>query len=234
MLMQLLRLFTALTGAFATAATAQIVAVDYPPLMIEGADPPGWAIEIVREAEARIGVSSEIQFLPFPRAIKSVQRRSGIIHPALYRNPQREDKYTWIARVHVVNNVFLTTGEPIDSLEDARRLGRIGVENETAMDEFLTAQRFDNLERAERAELNARKLAAGRVDAWFLTDTLAQWAWKQAGLEQPLVMGMPISSSDVYIVGGTDFPPDRAAAYRAAIESMHADGMIDGVLGKYR
>ena len=227
-------LAVALTGASIVHANGQIVAVNYPPLMIESVESPGWALEIIGEAERRIGRDSPVQFLPFPRAIKTVQRRAQTMHPALYRNPTREHKFTWIAKVHVVNNVFLTVGSPIDSLEAARKLGKIGVEVKTAMDDFLTSRGFTNLERAERAELNARKLAAGRIDAWFLTDTLALWAWKQAGMKRRLVIGKPISSSDVYIVGGKNFPPDTLSEMRGAIQAMRSDGTIERLIGRYQ
>lgn len=214
--------------------TSRIVAVHYPPLMIQDGEMPGWAIEVIREAERRIGRRSSMQFLPFPRAIKTLERVKGTIHPALYRNPSREEKYTWIAKVHVVNNAFLTAAAPVDSLAAARGLGKVGVEDRTAMDDFLTSQGFANLERADRAELNARKLDAGRIDAWFLTDSLALWAWKQSGLSKPLTVGRAISSSDVYIVGDKDFPRELADQLRAAVEEMHADGTIQSLIGKYR
>ncbi len=216
------------------AYSGEIVAVSYPPLMIEDAQQPGFAIEIIEEAERRIGVNSRVNFLPFARAIKTVKRSTEIIHPALYRNSERELDYTWIARIHVVSNAFLTVGPAVNSLEEARRLKTIGVEDKTAMEIFLTSQGFTNLEVAASASENARKLAAGRIDAWFLTDILGLWTWKQFGMSDPLTVGISISSSDVYIVGGKQFSASLAERYRSAIESMYADGTILAIIERYR
>ena len=225
------------TVAFPMQSTARdinVVAVHYAPLMIPDGSHRGWAIEVAREALRRAGLSHSVEFLPFNRSVKMVQRTMDTIHPALYRNPKRENKFTWIAKVHVVGNTFNTTNVPVNSLAQARRLEKIGVEAGTAMEDYLTAQGFTNLELAERAEVNASKLAAGRIDAWFLTDVLAAWAWKRTVPDRELVSGAPMSSSDVYIVGGRDFPADLAERIRVSVESMHTDGSITQLLKRYR
>ena len=237
MALRLTRIFL-LFGTIVLTATVgranEIVAVDYAPLMIKDGGLPGLSIEIIKLAEKRLGVESPVTFMPFPRAIKAVKRRQGTLHPALYRNPQRENEYVWVAKYHVVSNVFLTVGSPVNSLEEARRLKKIGVEEKTAMDLFLTSRGFDNLERTNQARVNASKLAAGRIDAWFLTDILALWTWKQMGMDETLTVGQPISSSDVYIVAGKDFSENMTQKYRDTIEAMLADGTVARIIEKYQ
>ncbi len=217
-----------------SATGREIVAVNYPPMMIKDGRLPGFSIEIIKEAARRVGEDVSVQFLPFQRAIKTVQRRTGVIHPSLFRNPRRETDYTWIAEYMSVNNVFLTLREPIDTIEAARELKRIGVEAKAQMDVFLTERGFTNLERAERAELNARKLMVKRLDAWALTDMLALWKWRELGMSEPLILGKPVSSSPVYLVGGSDFPREIADRYERAIREMLDDGTIGAILKKYR
>ena len=213
--------------------SAEIIAVNYPPMMIEAGSSPGFSIEIIREAERRIGVQSEITFLPFQRAIKTVKRRPEKIHPALYRNEQRENSYTWIVKYMTVNDVFLSTKKQVNSLDDARKLARIGVEAGTAMDIYLTSLGFVNLERAERAEINARKLERGRIDAWALTDILAKWAWKNAIGSNELIVGNPVKSQDVYFVAGKNFPDELAAKYRKAVKDMISENIVNMIISRY-
>jgi len=216
------------------ASAADVVAVNYPPMMIKDGDLPGYSLEIIREANRRVGQDTNISFKPFNRAIKTVQRTKTTLHPALYRKPQREKQYLWIAKYHTVSDVFLTLDEPIHSLDEARKLRSIGVEENAAMDVYLTSRGFTNLERFNDAQTTARMLNAGRVNAWALTDVLARWTWKKMGLQGKLVSGSQIQSSDVYIVGGPDFSKSLAERYQKAVGDMIKDGTIDGILEKYQ
>jgi len=217
-----------------SATGTEIVAADYPPFMIKDGKNPGFSLEIVKLAERRIGRDSPVTFLPFKRSLKTVLRRNDVLHAALYRTPERETKLTWVAWYRTFNDVFLTLGPPVNSLEQARALGKIGVEAGNAMDLMLTRWGFTNLERADRAEINARKLAAGRIDAWALTDVLAQWIWKRVGSEKPLTIGRPFHSSECYVAAGPGFPEEEARLYRDAIHEMLEDGTIDDIFRKYR
>ena len=223
-----------MVGTVASATSRDIVAVDYPPMMIKDGQLPGFSIEIITEAARRVGEDVSVQFLPFQRAVKIVQHRTDVIHPALYRNSRRENDYTWMAKYMSVNNVFLTLREPIDTIEAARELKSIGVEAKAQMDMLMTELGFKNLERVERAELNARKLMAQRLDAWALTDMLALWKWRELGMSEPLIPGKPVSFSPVYLVAGPDFSQEIADRYERAIREMLDDGTIEKILQKYR
>jgi polar amino acid transport system substrate-binding protein len=215
--------------------TDALIAAYYPPLMITAdGERPGISIEIVREAALRLGRGTTIEFLPFRRALKTLQHRGDALQPALYRLPKREPSYRWIAKTHDVVDVFLTLDRRIDSLEEARSLKLIGVETDASMDVFLTSQGFTNLERVDRPEVNAQKLAAGRIDAWALTRSLAFWTWRRAGHAGAPVAGAPIRSAPVYVVAGLGFPEDLVAAYSDAIEAMRSDGTIAAILQRYR
>lgn len=215
--------------------TDLVVAAYYPPLMIDTSNAmPGSSIEILRAAAERLGRKLAIEFLPFARALKTLQRRENYLQPALYRNPVRESDYTWIARTHEVEDVFLTIDKPINSVAEARKLGSIGVEQAASMDVFLTRVGFANLTRVDNPEANALRLNAGRIDAWALTRSLAVWTWRRAGIEKKLVIGEAIKKADVYLVGSKSFSPKLKNAYAGAISAMQKDGTIERILEKYR
>ncbi len=217
-----------------SAEAAEIYAVHYPPLMIQNSpEHPGFAIEIIQEADRRAGEQSSIKFYPFARMTKTLLTRQMAIFPTLYRTPQREKKFLWIAKVFKVENAFHTVGEPVNSLEEAGKLHKIGVVARTALHGFLQAQGMDNLVIVTRPELNAHKLAAGRIDAWFLTTFLARMIWRQEAPQLPLVSGKPIVSPDAFIAANINFPPALAAKYRSIITKMHKDGTIRKIVARY-
>lgn len=212
----------------------KVIAAYYPPLMIEpDGEQPGLSIEILREAAKRLGRETSIEFLPFRRALKTLRHSNKALQPALYRNPTREPHYQWIVHVNDVVDVFLTLETPVNSLDEARKLTRIGVETDASMDILLTKLGFTNLERVDSPNTNAEKLRAGRIEAWALTRSLAQWTWKRLGYQETLVVGAPIRTAPVYLVAGLAYPKPLAAAYRESILEMKADGTVERILSRY-
>lgn len=213
-----------------------LVYADYPPMMMgedAEADRLGFSVDIVREAAKRLGRNVTVQFYPFRRAIKTVQHADDAIQVSMFRNPTREPHYRWLAKTHIEEMVFLTLGTPVNSLEEGRKLESIGVENGSGLDNFLTKAGFTNLERVDRADINAAKLHAGRIDAWALAKSNAMWVWRNAGYDAPLVAGEPLATADVYVATGLGFPADVAEAYAAEIRKMVANGEIDVFIARY-
>jgi|GEM_PF-1295532 len=218
------------------AVDTMIYAANYPPYQIKEGPQPGFAIEILKEAERRIGRStSVVKFGPWVRSLKMATTSDNVILPAIYRTASREKDFKWIVTYAKSETVFLSMGDPINSLDQARRLDRIGVTHKSSMDDFLTAQGFTNLDRVDNQQANINKLMGGRIDAWCLSEDLARWAWREAGLSNKiLVSGKAFKTTDAWIAAGPLFPNDLAVKYRDAVEKMKNDGTIDEILNKYR
>ncbi|MEM6373300.1 MAG: transporter substrate-binding domain-containing protein [Pseudomonadota bacterium] len=234
-----------LTGAIlflATTARAQdttpvdcVVAAYYPPFMVaDTVDGAGMSIEIMREAAKRAGRSIEIQFMPFPRTLMALQSDNTCIMPAMFRNETREGKYTWIATYDAARLRFLTMGDTVNNLEAGRDLRSIGVETGASADQFLSNIGFENLVRLSGPSSSARMLHAGRIDAWAQTGSVASGMWQQLDLAPPVQIGPPIYSVPVYITAGLGIAEQTASAYRAAIDSMLADGTVVRILAAYK
>ena len=212
-----------------------IYAANFPPYQIEKGPQPGFAIEILKEAERRIGRKSQVRFGPWARSLKRAITSDNVILPAIYRTASREKDFKWIVEYTASKTVFLTISDPINSLDQARRLDRIGVTHKSAMDDFLTAQGFINLDRVDYTRTNIIKLMAGRIDAWCLSENLARWAWREAGLSsEMLVTGKAIKTTHAWIAAGPMFPDDLAVRYRDVVKEMKADGTIEKILNGYR
>ena len=180
-----------------------------------------------------MGERSPVRFFSFARMSKTLQNKEMAIFPTLYRIPQREKKFQWIAKLFTVQNAFMSIDQSINSLEQARKLDKIGIVNGTALHQFLLQNGFTNLEVVSRPELNATKLAAGRINAWFLTSFLAQMIWEQENIETPLLVGEPISTPASYVAANIEFPKQLAKRYNQTIERMHQDETIRAIVDKY-
>ncbi|MGR3495993.1 substrate-binding periplasmic protein [Citreimonas sp.] len=231
-----------LTGALACATLAapslaahlpdRVVAAYYPPLMMQDPDRPGLSIEILQRAAALSGRSLDITFVPFARAVKTIMRREDHLLPAYFRSPARERSCAWVARTHTVHNVFNTLGPAIDTLDEARKLDRIGVETDTAMDVMLSRLGFDNLVRASTPLISTQQLRMGRIDAWALTRSAARWIWEDLGHPERLVQGIPVAIADVYVAASRTVSPALMEDYAGAIAVLQTAGAVDEIVAR--
>lgn len=212
----------------------RVVAAHYPPLMNEfDAESLGLAIEILQQAAQISGRQIKIQFLPFQRAVVETQARDDTLMPALFRNRKRETSFQWIGLIQTARMRFMTTQTMVSDLDVARHLSQIAVEGGTSTERFLTNVGFDNLFVTNDPSSSAQMLAAGRVDAWFLTQSLAEKIWRSGKLKPKLIVGEVIHTVPIYLVSGRDFPREIAAQYNLAIKQMHINGDIARIIDRY-
>lgn len=211
-----------------------VVAAHYPPLMVANNESaPGMAVEIIEIAANRAGRAVTVEFVPFQRAMFSLQQRSDTLMPALFKNTERSPRFQWISQVYAEDLRFLSTDKSINSLKDARALRQIVVESGSSSARFLVERGFDNLVFVNSPDASAQMLASGRVQAWFLTEELGEAIWRQFGYKEELFHGDILHSLPVFLVAGLGFPSEVAKSYQDAIKSMQEDGTIDALRTKY-
>ncbi len=212
----------------------RIVAAHYPPLMDEfNGSAPGLAIEILEQAALIAGRQIDVRFLPFQRAMLETKTRDDTLMPALFRNEEREADFQWVALIQTARMKFVTTRAQVHDLTTARKLNLIAVERGSSTERFLKDKGFTNLFVTNDPVSSAQMLAAGRVDAWFLTERLIEKTWKSRKLKPDPVFGDVIHELPIYLVAGPDFPSDVAQAYSAAIKEMRNSGDMSRIIDQY-
>ncbi len=215
-------------------ASDTVVAAHYPPLMIEtDRARPGVAIEILQEAARRADRDIEITFLPFERAIFTLRTDAEVLMPALFQGKKTDDLLHWVVEIDRAELRFASLGPAIDDVETARSLPLIALEHGTTGDSFLQRLGFDNIVRLNDPRSSARMLAAGRVSAWLLTESLMQKVWSDLGESRALTFGDVVHEVPIFLVASQDLSPETSEAYRLAVMSMKEDGTLDEILRKY-
>ncbi|WP_299733655.1 transporter substrate-binding domain-containing protein [uncultured Tateyamaria sp.] len=211
-----------------------VVAAHYPPYII-GNTPTnaGISIDIMRAAAARAGRTIRFEIMPFKRTLHVLATDATCMMPVLYRNKTREPLYRWIAAYDATELHFLTVGAPVNTIEEGRQLGSIGVEISASAYQLLSGLGFENLVEIANPLSSARMLHAGRIDAWAQSSKAATGVWNGLGLEPPLQAGDPIYAVPVYVVAGLGFPDELAEIYKTAIESLVADGTAARIISSY-
>ena len=139
----------------------------------EGSDKAitGISIEIVQAIQKRIGSGDAIKVLPWNRALKLIAKNKNSALFSTARTPAREDKYKWVGPLSKLEMVFFKkTGSSVNfsSMEEAKKIAKIGVTKNVATTEILTNMGFTNLDIMQSGsdDKNLKRLIKGRIDVW--------------------------------------------------------------------
>jgi ABC-type amino acid transport substrate-binding protein len=141
-----------------------------PPLnYVENGVLMGPSVEIVREIQRRVGSEEPIQVYPWARAYKMALEEENVVLFGMTYTKVREDKFKWVGPLATKRDILVAKkglGIRINRLEDAKNVNRIGTLRDDTRERLLKSHGFTNLESVSDEQLNAKKLALGRIDLW--------------------------------------------------------------------
>lgn len=209
---RLLSLLSMLLGSvpvLAADAVVHLAAFEYPPYITEvDHNAQGLAVDIVREAFARLGRTLQIDFYPFTRSEAKLVAGEVDGFFTIKKNPQREQRMLFPAHALLTQDyVFFVRNDAhwqYSGNLDALASARLGVVDKISYGErFDTALRLGRFPLADTAnshEMNFRKLLAGRVDVVICSRLVGLYYLRMLnGSEQVSVSGPPVESVPSYL-----------------------------------
>ncbi len=152
------------------AAELTILTENLPPLnYVENGILVGSSVEIVQEIQKRVGSAEPIQVYPWARAYKMALEEQNVILFGMTYTEDRSNLFKWVGPLATKRDILLARKDApfsITSLEDAKKVGRIGTLRDDIRGKLLEKQGFTNLEPVSDEQKNAQKLALGRIDLW--------------------------------------------------------------------
>ncbi len=216
-------------------AEFQLTTESYPPFNMNDANGEitGISTEIVREIFKRNKLDYTISLLPWNRAYSMATEKPNIGVFSTTRTPEREALFKWVSPLTLNNWVFLSRKDrniQLKSFADAKKY-RVGGYRGDAIALYLEKQGFE-LDLVRKDDLNAVKLARGRIDLWATGHLLGPYIAKQKG-----VTGLTESLTFKKTVLGLAFHPDTPSkvidALNKSLRDMAKDGTIRAIYGKY-
>jgi polar amino acid transport system substrate-binding protein len=125
----------------------------------------GFAVDIVKAIEERLGRADTIEIVPEARVYQVALREPNVVLFSFSRTPEREESFHWISliiRKPWVLYAAKNSGIQIKNIDDAKRVNLIGVVRGDVRAVWLKRQGFKNLEEVTQHEQNVLKLHAGR------------------------------------------------------------------------
>jgi polar amino acid transport system substrate-binding protein len=163
-------LIVLLTGQSILSAELTILTENLPPLnYVDNGNLVGPSVEIVKEIQKRVGSQEQIQVYPWARAYKMALEEENVILFGMTYTDVRKDKFKWVGPLATKRDILVAkkgSGIKIKDLEDAKKVNRIGTLRDDTRGRLLERNGFRNLEPVSDEQLNAKKLAIGRIDLW--------------------------------------------------------------------
>ena len=202
----------------------------------------GFSFEIVEEICKITRDCKPPQFLPWSRAVKMATDNPNTAIFSMYRKPEREKQFHWVGPLAKANVVFLGLagrGLKVKSMEDAKKLPKIGVQKDSTHHKILEAQGFTNLELTAASDEtlgnpNIQKLVAGRFDAWIATEQSARAKGKLLGIDDNKLETLYVISEDeLYIAFNSDTSEATVARWQKALDVVKTKSVYRALQKKY-
>jgi polar amino acid transport system substrate-binding protein len=153
------------------------------------------------------------------------------------RLPQRERLFHWVGPIYTQTWAFYgrkNSGLQIDSLEQARRVARIGTYLRDAKEQYLNSLGFENLVSANRNISNIRHLIDGDIDLWVSSDFNMPYQARQAGVDPgQLELLLAFRRVENYIAFSLETPLTVVRAWQHCLDEIKQDGTYAALMEKY-
>lgn len=197
----------------------------------------GFTIEIVEEIQKRIGSNSPIQVVPWARGIEMLNNNSNTLLFTMARTPERDSLYQWIGPISSISYGLyakVDTDVKINSLDDARKVGLIGVYRNDIRDQTLTRLGFTNLDRANSNISSFKKLMVGRIAVYADSKMGVASLAKSAGYQlSDVKMVFHLFDSQLYIAVSKDTNKNIVSRWNETLDEMKKDKSFNRLQKKY-
>jgi polar amino acid transport system substrate-binding protein len=197
----------------------------------------GSSVEIVKEIQKRVGSSVEILVYPWARAYRMALEDENIVLFSMTYTEERHDKFKWVGPLATKRDILVAKKGSvikIDTLEDAKKVERIGTLRDDTRERFLKQHEFTNLESVSDEQLNARKLMRGRIDLWAYKIPGLKTVCELAGIDYDEVEEIySLREIDISIAFSKKTSDAIVHTWRKAFNDMLADGTISRIRNKW-
>ncbi|MCX6226410.1 MAG: transporter substrate-binding domain-containing protein, partial [Bacteroidia bacterium] len=127
----------------------QFITENYKPLnYVENGSLSGLAPDILKEVCESLNIPFEVKVLPWAEGYDQVQKSDNAVLFSTILNSTRKDLFKWAGPIASLDWLFYAAANSqitLNSLDDAKKIGRIGVLKDYAIEQYLVQEGFTNL-----------------------------------------------------------------------------------------
>lgn len=224
------------------AESLQVVTEQYPPYNYEeDGKIKGVGTEVVEEVLKEAGIDYNIKVYPWARALRIAEKEKNVLIYCISRTEKREKLYTWAGVIAPINFYIFALKSRNDIPEmtniDQAKPYRIGTVNQDALDQYFIDQQFPHIDSLSLNELNIKKLFAGRIDLWPMSEYTANYLLKQNGYDPKDLKKVyelkRFASGDQYMAISNTTDKKILQRIQDALKKIKDDGRYKKILSKY-
>lgn len=190
-------------------------------------EPVGYAVEVVGEIQKRLGTNYPINFVPWARGYEAAQTQPYTMIFLALRIEEREKLFKWVGPLTIVRASFYgkKRGVVIKSLEDAKKLPRIGIPRKFWSEQFLLDHGFENLDVSSNPALMVKKFVAGRYPVFVSIDHTLPTILANEGVPvDDIVPLYTFLKKSHYLAFSPSTPDDVVLSWQKELDGMKKDG----------
>jgi polar amino acid transport system substrate-binding protein len=239
--MDLLRLALALTLLLSHAAWAaplKIYGMESKPVSyLNGTRPDGFAVELARAIEDRLGQHDPIEIVPWARANTLAVAKPGVMLLSIVRTADRERSMHFIGPIFKTRvTAFALKGKPAEwqhANVDLHKL-RAGARRGSIFVSLPRAQGYNLSDETNTSETAARMLMKHRFDLWFDGEELHTDALLRAGYQiDDVEVAFRLDAMEVHFAFSHGTSADTLQAWDSTLREMKRDGSFMTIFRKW-
>jgi len=204
-----------------------VVGEEYAPFSyLADGKPLGQAVDLIEKISSDAGIKinqGSIALLPWDKAYNATKTGHKTLLLALYRTPEREDKFRWVGPytndssaffVNSASNIKITSPGDLKSL-------KVGVVSGDAHYGMLTKYGIpeSSIVTADNISSLIRMVESGSIDAFFHGERAGQWAIAEMNIDpKTMPIALRVEEQQVWFGLSQDTPEETVAALQKALD----------------
>jgi len=201
----------------------------------------GISTEIVQAIQKEINSQGKIKVYPWARGLKILDKKVNTALFSMLRTKEREEKYKWVGPITSMQLVFFKkkgSSITLNTIEDAKKVGKVGVTKGVANYDILREKGFKNLDviTSGQDEKNIRKLVKGRIDLWPTLLMAGVYNSKRMGLvgEVVPIKNVVVFAGDMYIAFNIKTDDKIIQKWQKALDKLKKDKSVERIIQRYK
>lgn len=227
-----------LASGVAGAAPLKIYGMESAPIsFLSGGKPDGFAVELARAIQARLGQHDAIEIVPWARANTLAVAAPGVMLLSIVRTPERERSMHFVGPIFNTRvTAFAAKGKAAEWSQrqvDLRTL-RGGARRGSIFVSLPRAQGYKIIDETNTSETAAKMLMNGRFDLWFDGEELYVDALRLAGFrDSDVEVAFRLDLVGVHFAFSNGTSADIVRDWERALREMKRDGSFLKIYRKW-
>ncbi len=224
-----------------TARNISMLTVEWAPHYGSSLPENGLTTALVKAAFKAAGHTSEVDFVPWIRALKDVREGNADVVMGAYHNKKREIDYYFSEAIYFLDTGLIARpGLNKNSYSSLRDLSpyTIGVSRGWANSEEFDAADYLNKEVATNPTLNIRKLFRGRIDMAVMNFDLFRYEAKKEGfcIANVEFMDPPLETHGLYIMASRKISDYQTVIedFNRGLDEIRKNGSFQRIVNRFR